>query len=128
LADQHHHVNRRSCTYRDPAVESSSDLVNRHFTVEGPNRLWVTGTTEHPTIEGTVYGGDSAVDWLWRQVAVTSPMMFSSLLMRSSVTRWWTSMGVDTVRFPCQEVAWRRVRNASPANHSPVRAGRWAPA
>jgi len=46
---------RRGCTVRDPAAEPGGDLVNRQFTVEGPNRLWVTDITEHPTGEGKVY-------------------------------------------------------------------------
>jgi putative transposase len=46
---------RRGCTVRDPDAQPSSDLVNRDFTVTGPNRLWVTDITEHPTREGTVY-------------------------------------------------------------------------
>ena len=46
---------RRGCTLRDPDAQPSSDLVNRQFTVEGPNRLWVTDITEHPTAEGRVY-------------------------------------------------------------------------
>jgi putative transposase len=46
---------RRGCTVRDPTAEPSGDLVKRQFTVEGPNRLWVTDITEHPTGEGKVY-------------------------------------------------------------------------
>jgi putative transposase len=46
---------RRGCTVRDPDAKPSSDLVHRQFTVEGPNRLWVTDITEHPTAEGRVY-------------------------------------------------------------------------
>lgn len=45
----------RGCTVRDPAAEPSSDLVGRNFTVDAPNRLWVTDITEHPTAEGKVY-------------------------------------------------------------------------
>ena len=37
---------RRSCTLRDPAADPSSDLVHRQFTVDEPNRLWVTVTKE----------------------------------------------------------------------------------
>jgi putative transposase len=33
---------RRGCTLRDPAADPSSDLVHRQFTVDEPNRLWVT--------------------------------------------------------------------------------------
>jgi putative transposase len=32
------------------------DLVDRDFTRSEPNQLWVTDITEHPTIEGKVYG------------------------------------------------------------------------
>ena len=46
---------RHGCTVRDPAAEPATDLVNRHFTVEAPNRLWITDITEHPTQEGKVY-------------------------------------------------------------------------
>jgi transposase InsO family protein len=36
-----------------PAVHD--DLVNRDFTAEHPNQVWVTDITEHPTAEGKVY-------------------------------------------------------------------------
>lgn len=45
----------RGTTRRDPTAQPSADLVNRKFTVDEPNRLWVTDITEHPTIEGTLY-------------------------------------------------------------------------
>jgi transposase InsO family protein len=31
------------------------DLVHRDFTAAGPNRLWLTDITEHPTAEGKLY-------------------------------------------------------------------------
>jgi len=43
------------CTRRDPRATPSEDLVNRHFAVTGPDRLWVMDVTEHPTDEGRVY-------------------------------------------------------------------------
>lgn len=46
---------RRGCTVRDPNAEPGSDLVNRNFAVDGPNVLWITDITEHPTLEGKVY-------------------------------------------------------------------------
>ena len=46
---------RRGCTVRDPDAQPSCDLVNRNFTADGPNQLWVTDITEHPTQEGKVY-------------------------------------------------------------------------
>ncbi len=33
----------------------ATDLVERAFTRAGPNQLWVTDITEHPTREGKVY-------------------------------------------------------------------------
>ena len=46
---------RHGCTVRDPDAQPSADLVNRQFTVDAPNRLWITDITEHPTAEGKVY-------------------------------------------------------------------------
>lgn len=36
-------------------VRTSSDLVNRDFTVTGPSQLWATDRTEHNTRDITVY-------------------------------------------------------------------------
>ena len=41
-------------TGRSPA-ETTADLVNREFDREGPNQLWMTDITEHPTREGKLY-------------------------------------------------------------------------
>lgn len=49
------HKRRRGCTRRDPDATPSDDLVNRQFTPEGPDRLWVADVTEHPTGDGKVY-------------------------------------------------------------------------
>ena len=46
---------RRGCTVRDPDAQPSADLVNRQFTVQEPNRLWITDITEHSTAEGKLY-------------------------------------------------------------------------
>ncbi|MGH9025164.1 MAG: IS3 family transposase [Acidimicrobiia bacterium] len=46
---------RRGGTKRNPAADSADDLVNRRFTVTGPDRLWVSDITEHPTAGGRVY-------------------------------------------------------------------------
>ena len=37
------------------AIRTTSDLVNREFTATGPNQLWVTDITEHPTRKGRVF-------------------------------------------------------------------------
>jgi putative transposase len=46
---------RRGCTVRNPADQPAEDLVNRQFTVDGSNRLWLADITEHPTGEGKLY-------------------------------------------------------------------------
>ncbi|WP_431310274.1 IS3 family transposase [Luteimicrobium album] len=38
-----------------PGPPAHDDLVNRDFTAEAPNELWLTDITEHPTGEGKVY-------------------------------------------------------------------------
>lgn len=37
------------------ADDIATDLVERDFTRAGPNQLWVTDITEHPTREGKLY-------------------------------------------------------------------------
>ena len=46
---------RRGCTVRDSDAQACPDLVNRDFSADEPNRLWITDITEHPTGEGKVY-------------------------------------------------------------------------
>jgi putative transposase len=36
-------------------LATEDDLVQRRFTVDAPNRLWLTDITEHPTREGKLY-------------------------------------------------------------------------
>ncbi len=38
-----------------PAPAAHDDLVQRRFVAEGPDQLWCTDITEHPTKEGKVY-------------------------------------------------------------------------
>ncbi len=40
---------------RIPNMATASDLVERRFGRDDPDRLWVTDVTEHPTREGKVY-------------------------------------------------------------------------
>jgi len=46
---------RGGCTISDPHTDTFPDLVERNFTAEAPNRLWVADITEHPTEEGKLY-------------------------------------------------------------------------
>jgi putative transposase len=40
---------------RKPGPPVHDDLVERQFTAERPNQLWLTDITEHPTAEGKLY-------------------------------------------------------------------------
>ena len=40
---------------KKPGPPVHDDLVERDFTAAGPNRLWLTDITEHPTGEGKLY-------------------------------------------------------------------------
>ena len=40
---------------KKPGPPVHDDLVERDFTATGPNRLWLTDITEHPTAEGKLY-------------------------------------------------------------------------
>ncbi|MFB8229944.1 DDE-type integrase/transposase/recombinase [Cellulosimicrobium sp. NPDC055967] len=46
---------RRKRRGHRPAPAPHEDLVRRDFTASGPDRLWCTDITEHPTSEGRVY-------------------------------------------------------------------------
>lgn len=41
--------------WKKPGPPVHDDLVQRDFTAEAPNRLWLTDITEHPTAEGKLY-------------------------------------------------------------------------
>jgi putative transposase len=43
---------RHGCTVRDPAADPYPDLVERRFSVEAPDQVWLTDITEHGTEEG----------------------------------------------------------------------------
>lgn len=45
----------RSSTRQDPAATPAPDLVNRNFTADGPNRLWVADISRIPTGEGPLW-------------------------------------------------------------------------
>ncbi len=42
-------------THRDPGNEAAPDLVERNFSAQGPNRLWVADITYVPTWSGFLY-------------------------------------------------------------------------
>jgi transposase InsO family protein len=53
--DRLHGVYRRRGRRARPTPAVHDDLVRRRFVADGPNRLWLTDITEHPTREGKVF-------------------------------------------------------------------------
>jgi putative transposase len=49
---------RHGCTIRDPDAQASADLVNRDFTADAPNRLWITDIERHEALLNRVEVGD----------------------------------------------------------------------
>jgi len=49
---------RRGCIVRDPNAQPSTDLVNRQFTVDAANRLWITDIERHEALLNRVEVGD----------------------------------------------------------------------
>jgi putative transposase len=50
-----HRRRLRGCTRRDEAATPSADLVERRFTPDAPDRLYVADVTQHRTSEGWLY-------------------------------------------------------------------------
>ncbi len=48
------HAKKRGLN-RKPGPPVHDDLVQREFTADAPNQLWLTDITEHPTAEGKLY-------------------------------------------------------------------------
>ncbi|MBI2915031.1 MAG: IS3 family transposase [Firmicutes bacterium] len=46
---------RQGFTRRDPKQTPEPDRVQRHFSPEAPDRLWVADMTQHATDEGWLY-------------------------------------------------------------------------
>ena len=65
-----HGISRRrpqGTTRRNPADPLAPDLVQRQFTADAPNLLWVADITQHPTGEGWLYAA-AVVDVFSRKV------------------------------------------------------------
>ena len=68
---------------RPPAgPPAHDDLVKRDFTAEGPNQLWLTDITEHPTAEGKLYLAAVKDVWSTRIVGYSMGGPIAQLLWR----------------------------------------------
>jgi len=60
-----------------PKPASADDLVERDFTAERPNVLWLTDITEHPTGEGKLYL--CAIKDVWSKAASGGSLVAQSI-------------------------------------------------
>ena len=61
-------IHRRRFRRSRPAAAVHADLVRRRFVADGPDRLWVTDITQHPTDQGWVYAAVVLDVWSRRVV------------------------------------------------------------
>ena len=98
------------------AVRTVSDLVNRDFTATGPNELWVTDITEHPTKEARVYccvvldaHSRKAVGWSISRIADAA--LVNSALNMAAATRKTSRNTVIHADHGAQFTSWAFTTN-----------------
>ena len=125
------HKRRRGCTRRDPDATPSDDLVNRQFTPEGPDRLWVADVTEHPTGDGKVYLAVVVDAWSRRVVGwsiadhIRAELVVDALQMADLAAPPTRRPGRSTTPITARQCAAAGVRATAPRRRR-ARA-RWAP-
>jgi putative transposase len=75
---------------RQPAPAPHEDLVGRRFVAEGPDRLWCTDITEHPTAEGKIYCA-AVLDVFTRQIvgwSIADHMRAELVVDALEMARW----------------------------------------
>ena len=72
-------------TQRDQRQRPAPDLVQREFTADGPNRLWVADITYVPTWAGFIYLAVVLDVWSRRVVGCWSSPMWSALPQTSAI-------------------------------------------
>jgi putative transposase len=111
---------RRGCTRRNPQAEPADDLVNRVFAVDGPDRLWVSDITEHPTDAGKVYLAVVLDAWSRRVIGHSiADHLRAELVVDALQMAIWRRNGPDGTivhaDHGCQYTSWafgRRLRAA----------------
>jgi transposase InsO family protein len=75
---------------REPVPAPHEDLVGRRFIADGPDRLWCTDITEHPTAEGKVYCA-AVLDVFTRQIvgwSIADHMRSELVVDALEMARW----------------------------------------
>lgn len=69
---------RPGTTVRDPRARPAPGLVNRNFTAEGPNKLWVADITHVPTRPGALYLATVMDAWVYNTKRVHGALGYRS--------------------------------------------------
>ncbi len=83
-------VGYRRTRRREPVPAPHDDLVGRRFVADGPDRLWCTDITEHPTGEGKLYCA-AVLDVFTRQVvgwSIADHMRSELVVDALEMARW----------------------------------------
>lgn len=81
---------------RPPAgPPAHDDLVKRDFTAEGPNQLWLTDITEHPTAEGKLYLAAVKDVWSTRIVGYSMGARMTASLAERALTNAITIRDIE---------------------------------
>jgi len=89
----------RKTRRRTPARAVHDDLVQRRFVAEGPDRLWCTDITEHPTSEGKVYCC-AVIDVFSRQIvgwSIADHMRSELVVDALQMATWRRKPGANTI-------------------------------
>ena len=93
-------LKRVRTTRPDPAAPRSPDLVERDFSAEGPNQLWVTDLTYVPTWQGVAYVC-FITDVFSRRIVgwrVAAHMRTEMVLDALEMARWQRGTAFDELR------------------------------
>jgi len=107
-------------TKRDPGAPRHPDLVDRDFTVTGPNQLWVTDLTYVPTWAGVAYVC-FITDAYSRQIVgwrVAAHMRTTMVLDAIEMAR--CSRGTNLEGLRCHSDAGSQLRFKGSSQHRPV--------
>ena len=101
---------------RIPNVATASDLVERRFGRDEPDRLWVTDITEHPTREGKVYCAVVLDAWSRRVVGWSIDATATAALVTSALGMAIEQRGPDGTVFHSDQgtqfTSWAFTRRA----------------
>ncbi len=84
---------RKRGWHRRPGLPVHDDLIRRQFGADGPDRVWFTDLTEHPTAEGKLYLCAVKDAWSGRIVGHSMGARMTSALAVAALTNAITTRG-----------------------------------